>query len=115
MYKFVWASLMREKIVGKSDCREGALEIDLSSIGIYQRNINELVGHVPIEMPTLIKFHLEAHKEKRLILNVAWQAQMRSRPCFICSVYCIYNEKAYLNEPSWRNYENKKTKWFILN
>ena len=50
--------LWGKKISGKPDCIEEALELDSNAIGIYQPNISQLVGHVPIEMSRLIKLSL---------------------------------------------------------
>lgn len=63
VYKSNWTPVFNEKLSAKPDSREEAREYDKFAIGIYKEiedGENELVGHVPLELSSLLYHFLNA-------------------------------------------------------
>ena len=72
VYKRTWTPIFDQVLECEQDTRAEAREYDANAIGVYQEvkqpeSIKKLVGHVPIELSSLLKNFLQASKEKRLI------------------------------------------------
>ena len=66
VYKNVWSPYIGETLIAHPDNREEAQEYDKYAIGIYKKNNDgseELVGHAPIELSSLLYHFLQASAE----------------------------------------------------
>ena len=64
--KNVWSPYIGETLIAHPDNREEAQEYDKYAIGIYRKNNDgseELVGHAPIELSSLLYHFLQASAE----------------------------------------------------
>ena len=68
VYKDIWNPTLSEFLNVKFDTREDARDYDKHALGIYADET--LVGHVPIELSSLLHFFLEADEQNRLICQV---------------------------------------------
>ena len=72
VYKNVWSPYVGEVLLANLDDRPEALEYDKFAVGIYNENEGEkeLVGHVPVELSSLIYHFLNASSENKLTVEV---------------------------------------------
>ena len=71
IYNNIWTPFQNEQLFTKPDDREEALEYDKYSIGIFRlKNTeeNELVGHVPVELSSLLYHFLNAESNNEIKL-----------------------------------------------
>ena len=67
IYKDVWVPLIGQELICKADNREEAIEYGKNAIGVFKTGDPEtLVGHLPIELSCLLKYFLDASREKKL-------------------------------------------------
>ena len=73
VYKSVWTPYNGESLEAYIDDRAEAKEYDPYAVGIYKKTElgeKELVGHVPIELSSLIFHFLNANPENRITVKV---------------------------------------------
>lgn len=64
VYKDDWTPKVGEKLEAKKDTREEAIANDMYAIGLYRGD--KLVGHIPIEISSLIYHFLNESTENRI-------------------------------------------------
>ena len=74
VFKNVWSPYKGETLIAQPDNRDEAQENDKYAVGIYKKNDDgskELVGHVPVELSSLVLYHfLQASAENCISLEV---------------------------------------------
>ena len=78
VYKSIWSPYAGETLMAYPDDRPEALEYDKFAVGIYKikekekdmEEKKELVGHVPVELSSLIYRFLNASSENRMTVEV---------------------------------------------
>ena len=73
VYKNVWSPYVGETLVAHPDDREEAREYDKYAIGIYKKNMDcseELVGHAPVELSSLLYHFLQASSDNCINVRV---------------------------------------------
>ena len=78
VYKSIWSPYAGETLMAYPDDRPEALEYDKFAVGIYKikekekdmEEQKELVGHVPVELSSLIYHFLNASSENRMTVEV---------------------------------------------
>ena len=74
VYKAVWNPEVGEKLECYEDTRKEAKDYDKHSVGIFklssEKGKKTLVGHIPIELSSLIDYFLKAEETNRVIAEV---------------------------------------------
>ena len=78
VYKSIWSPYAGETLMAYPDDRPEALEYNTFAVGIYKikekekdmEEQKELVGHVPVELSSLIYHFLNASSENRMTVEV---------------------------------------------
>ena len=73
VYKSIWTPCVGESLVAHRDDRSEALQYDKFAIGTYKKNeegMEELVGHVPIELSSLLYHFLSEGPDNHLAIEV---------------------------------------------
>ena len=74
MYKAVWSPKIGEKLECYEDTRKEAKDYDKHSVGIFKLSRKEgkktLVGHIPVELSSLIDYFLKIEETNRVIAEV---------------------------------------------
>lgn len=71
IYKDVWQPTMGMKLLCRPDPREEAIEYDKNALGVFCTNEKKtLVGHIPIELSSLMTYFLKAAHGNQLTAKV---------------------------------------------
>lgn len=80
VYKTIWKAVFGQELIAKPDERNEALDYDKFSIGVFKSKEEEnkmstsddleLVGHVPIEISSLLNYFLKADQDNKIHVKV---------------------------------------------
>ena len=68
VYKEIWTPQKGDTLYCRKDNRPEALEFDKHAVGVFEEDI--LVGHVPVEVPRIISYFLQANGTNEVKVEV---------------------------------------------
>ena len=84
VYKAVWGPEIGEKLECYEDTRKEAKDYDKHSAGIFKLSSKEgkktLVGHIPVELSSLIDYFLKIEETNRVIAEVTRKRKRKREP-----------------------------------